>query len=88
VWFDSHATAKSPLKLAATDAFVCAPVALAFAVRRDSVTAPVVRARPTSPTLYDVSVLPSSQTTIASPEADTATSGLWCWPVAVEAVTS
>jgi hypothetical protein len=66
------------LKFAATDACNCAPAVVAFAVRRDRLIAPFVRASPTSPTLYAVSVDPSSHTTIASPEAETATSGLWC----------
>ena len=84
VWSDSHATAKSPLKLAATDGCVCWPPVLAFATRRDSVTAPLVRPSRIRPTLYDALASPSSsQTTTASPEADTATSGLWCCPVVV-----
>src|SRR5690349_24632332 len=70
---DCQATAKSPLKLAATDARVCSPVRVAFAVRRDRLTAPFVRASRTSPTSYDaLASASSSQTTTASPEAETA----------------
>ena len=60
-------------------------------VRRTAgeVTAPFVRPGRTSPTLYAALASPSSShTTTASPEAETATSGLWCWPVVCEAVTS
>src|ERR1700754_2400108 len=89
VWSDSHATAKSPLKLAATDACVCCPPPFRLAVRRESVAAPLARPSRTSPMLYDAFASPSSShTTTASPDADTATSGLWCCPVVCDAVTS
>src|SRR5215475_21486 len=89
VWSDSQATVKSPLTFAAMAGCCCCPLLKVLAERRDSTTAPFAFARRVSPTLKKpLPSVSSSQTTVASPEADTATSGRWCDPPLRFTVTS
>src|SRR6266540_3118391 len=81
VWSDSQATMRSPLKFAATAGCRCCPLPKVLAERWDRTTDPFAFARRVSPMLKKpFPSVSSSHTTVASPEADTATSGRWCDP--------